>query len=445
LSFDLVIKNGFVVSHKEIFNADIGIEGEKIVYLGKPMTIKGEHEINADRKYVLPGCIDAHVHFREPLNRLKETWETGSEGAAFGGVTTVFDMPESMRHTKDEFIKKKAIADKGSLVDFSLYGGTTNPDIIKDLFDLGAIGFKILLGYEQFYLDNGQLFETFERIGRTGLPATVHAEDIHIIKAIERKLVSRGSKDILAHLKSRPSFVEKEAITRSVILSNAVNCRLHISHVSSMEGVEAIRNAKNSGVKITSETCPHYLLIKKKHFESLGPYGKINPPIRGSKRDIDSLWGGLNNGIIDCIATDHAPHTISEKESGWKNIFNASPGVIGVETMLPLMLTQVNNGKLSIMKLVELTSFNPSKTFNIYPKKGVIQIGSDADLVVIDINREKVIKSEEQHSKMPFTPFDGWKIKGYPETTIIRGKIVMKDNDLKVKPGYGAFIKPYSS
>ena len=239
-----------------------------------------------------------------------------------------------------------------------------------------------------------------------------------------------------------PEFVEVEAITRSILLANAAGCKIHIAHLSTLAGMEKVKEAKDGFLDVTAETCPHYLLLDEADLKRLGPYGKINPPVRGKSEDIEGLWRGLGNGTVDCIATDHAPHLISEKDVGWDDIFEAAPGVIGVETMLPLMLTEVNRGRLPIEKLVELTSTNPAKIFNLYPRKGSIHLGSDADLIIVDMEKKGHIHSESLHSKMPFTPYEDWSFKGAPETTIIRGEVVIDDGELLVKPGYGKWIKP---
>ena len=443
MGIDLIIKNGFLVSLHSIIKADLGINGEKIVIIGKGDSMPHANKVlDVEGNYIIPGCIDVHVHFREPLREDKENWSSGSKSAACGGVTTVLDMPESVEPTIEDLNKKATQAEDKSVVDFGLYGRPINSEDVKDLYEAGVIGYKILLGYEQFRIDDGTFYQILNRIGETNLPAVVHAEDIIIVRSLQERLILKGEIDIDAHERSRPIFVEEEAISKSIILANAAGCKLHIAHVSSVAGVDIIKRAKNNGRKVTAETCPHYLMLKKSDLERLGPYGKINPPVRGTKKDINGLWMGLLKGSIDCISTDHAPHLIQEKEVGWENIFEAAPGVIGVQTMLPLMLTEVNNGLLSLMKLVELTSTNPAKIFNVYPKKGTIQVGSDADLVVIDMEKKGVIRTEDQFSKMPFTPYNGWQIQGCPMMTMIRGEIVAENGEIKAEPGYGEWIKP---
>ncbi len=443
MALDLVIKNGKVVTPFNVMKASIGISDGKIVWLGEnSVSPSAEQTIDAEGKHVIPGCIDVHVHFREPLRPDKEDWSTGSKSAICGGVTTVLDMPESVEPTVEGLNKKLDSARSKSVVDFGLYGRPTTPESVEALSKAGVIAFKILLGYEQFIPDDGTFFHLLKAIGETYLPAAVHAEDINIVKSLQDRLPKEGRRDIEAHELSRPTFVEEAAISKSLILARAAECRLHIAHVSTVEGAELIGKARASGQEVTSETCPHYLMLGNSDLDRLGPYGKINPPVRGTWKDMEGLWTALSRGVIDCIATDHAPHLMAEKEVGWENIFEAAPGVIGVQTMLPLMLTSVNEGRLSLCKMVELTSMNPAKIFNLYPRKGIIQLGSDADLVIVDMDRKGTIRAEDQHSKMPFTPYDGWEVQGVPEITILRGEVAVRDGEPTVTPGYGEWLRP---
>jgi allantoinase len=444
---DLVIKNGKVVTSINVRKSSIGIKKGKIVWLGENgFSPSAEQTIDAKGKHVIPGCIDVHVHFREPLRPDKEDWSTGSKSAICGGVTTVLDMPESVEPTVEGLNKKLDSALSKSVVDFGLYGRPTTPENVEALSKAGVIAYKILLGYEQFVPDDGTFFRLLKAIGKTYLPVAVHAEDINIVKSLRDHLLKEGKKDIEAHELSRPTFIEEEAIAKTLILARVAECRLHIAHVSTAEGAGLIGQARAaSAQEVTAETCPHYLMLDKSDLERLGPYGKINPPVRGTRKNMEGLWTALSRGVIDCIATDHAPHLITEKEVGWENIFEAAPGAIGVQTMLPLMLTSVNEGKLSLCKMVELMAFNPAKIFDLYPRKGIIQLGSEADLVIVDMERKVTIRAEDQHSKMPFTPYDGWDVQGIPEITILRGEVAARDGEPTVTPGYGEWLRPMAA
>jgi D-hydantoinase len=443
---DLLVKNGKLVSPSYVILGDVGIEDEKIVAIGRSAGMPEAREvIDVEGKHVIPGCIDVHVHFREPLRQDKEDWLTGSKGAVLGGVTTVVDMPESTEPTVEGLSNKLREAEKKSLVDYGLYGRPSSPQDVRDFAEFGVLAYKIYLGYPEFAPDDGTFLQLLKEIGKTNLPVSVHAENYDIIEVLEKELIKEGKTDIFAHGMARPNYVEEESIAKSILMARVAECRLHIAHLSTKEGLELIREAKRKGQKVTTETGPHYLVLTEEDLKKHGPYGKICPPVRGVPSDVNALWNGLNDGTVDCMATDHAPHLISGKEVGWKNIFDASPGAVSVQTMLPLMLTEVNRGRMPLTKLVEVTSTNPSKIFNMYPRKGTIQIGSDADLVILDLEKESTIRKDEQQSKMPYTIYDGWKIKGSPITTIIRGKIVMHDGQIKADKGYGKWIKPLHS
>jgi dihydroorotase (multifunctional complex type) len=255
----------------------------------------------------------------------------------------------------------------------------------------------------------------------------VHAENNQIMQYLIKKLKAAGRTDPLAHVETRPNIAEAESISKIILLAEAAGAKVHIYHMSSKEGVNLVKAGKERGVDVTAETGPHYLLMEDKDMLKLKSILKMNPPVR-SKDNADRLWWGLLNGYVDCIATDHSPHTVEEKTND--NIWNAIPGFTGVETSVPLMLTQVNAGRLTLNQYVKLASENPAKVWDMYPQKGSVRIGSDGDLTIVDMKKESVLKSANLHSKTKVTPFDGWKVKGMPIYTIVRGKVVMKDGQL---------------
>ncbi|UCH02268.1 MAG: allantoinase AllB [Candidatus Bathyarchaeota archaeon] len=456
-TIDLVIKNGKLVTSNGIFEAGLGVNEGKIIIIAKEANLpKADRSIDANGNLVLPGLIDAHVHFREPGKIIREDFETGTKAAAAGGVTTIFEMPISTPCVSNSDIleRKKTIVKKKSLIDFGLYAGAGmhNIDKITELATAGAIGFKTFMHappkgreieYEGAYTTNdGSLLEIFETTGSTGLISSIHAENNAIINILTNKLKRIGRKDALAHPESRPNFVEAEAISKVITLAKAAGVHLHIAHLSTSEGLHLIARAKASGQEVTTETCPHYLVLNTKAMKKLGPLAKINPPLR-SKKDMEELWIGLNNRTIDIIASDHAPYTKEEKESGRNDIWKAPSGTPAIETMLPLLLHKVNEGKLFLDTLIKDTSERVAKIFRVYPKKGIIQVGSDADFVIVNLNLIKNIDREKMYSKArDLIPYDGWKIKGWPIMTIVRGEIIMKEEAIFGKPGYGDFISP---
>lgn len=457
MKVDLFIKNGRVATPQGILKAGIGIFCGKITSLTNSIDISdAERIIDAEGKVILPGVIDAHVHFREPGRTEGEDFETGTRAAAAGGVTTVFEMPLSIPCVANaEVLKEREVlVKKKAVVDFGLYGGAGAHNIneIEGLARAGAIGFKTYLHappkgreieYEGAYVtDDGTLFEILEKIMPTGLTSTIHAENNAIIDLLTKRLTKLGRRDAMAHPESRPNFVEEEAINKVLILAKIAGTRLHIAHLSTREGLYQVEKAKTTGQRVTVETCPHYLTLTAESMKSLGPYAKINPPLR-SKSDMEELWKGLSSGIIDIVVSDHAPYTKIEKEKGLDNIWEAPAGAPTIETMLPLLLNGFNEGKISLERLVQATSVNVAKIFGLYPLKGVIQIGSDADLTIVDLNLSRKVDVDKMYSKArENTPYKGWILKGCQVMTIVRGEIVMDDGEVLGKVGYGDFVSP---
>ncbi len=443
---DLVINNAKIVGPEGIVSGSLAVKGEKIAALASDMVFgEAERVIDARGNYLLPGVIDAHVHFRDPGLTQYEDFKTGSTAAAFGGVTTVLDMPSSQPivSTQKIFLEKKMILEQKSLIDFGLRAAVTpdNLDHLEELAEAGAISFKVFLGQSvrSPWLSDGYLFEAFGRLGRIGLGVGVHAENHWLIEHLRSQLQSKGRKDPLAHLESRPAIAEAEAIQRAILYARLTGVKkLHIHHVSSKEGVDLIRKAKGGKLEIFAETCPQYLLLTRKDYDRLGSIIKINPPVRDWE-DKEALCEGLLDGTIDIVATDHSPLPMEEKAKD--NIWEATAGFCGVETLLPLLLTEVHRGKLSLADLVRLTSENPARAHSIYPKKGAIRVGSDADLVIVNLDAADEIRAEKLHSKTKVTPFDGWRVKGSVICTIVRGHGVMSEGEVVDSP-VGRMVVP---
>jgi len=448
MSVDLVVKGGKIVTSNTIIDGCVAIDDGKIVAIGKDAIMpKANKTIDASGKFVLPGIIDAHVHFREPGLEYKEDFRTGSMAAAAGGVTCVVDMPNVVPPTQDAqtFRLKLERATQKSLVDFAILGVVipTNIDKIQELAREGVIGYKIFMGETVGNLpspDDWELIMAFEEIAKTGLRVCVHAENRSITSHLVNEFKKAGRTDPLAHLESRPAISEEEAIMRAVVFTKPFKTKLHIVHVSSKNGVEAIKIAKQMGLPVTGETCPHYLLLDG--VEALKKFGslvKMNPPVR-TLDHAEALWDGLKTGILEMIATDHSPHSKEEKFKD--NIWEAIAGWPGVETMLPLMLNEVNKGRLTLQEVVKYMSEGPAKVWDMYPQKGCLEIGADGDLTIVDLSKKHVIKAENLHSKSKLTPFDGWTVTGMPIYTIVGGRIVMEDGQLYEDNGRGKFVKP---
>jgi dihydroorotase len=440
MSIDLVIKNGKIVTSQATYEGDdIAVKDGKIIAIDKQGNFIGAKEvIDIQGKYILPGLIDAHVHFREPGLTYKEDFATGSIAAAVGGITTVFDMPNCIPFTctLETYKQKLEVIKDKAYVDYGLIAAVVSNSIheIPKLAEAGINVFKIFMGTTVGGVpapDDGEMLEAFRLVAKIGRRISVHAENNAIIDFFTAKIKEDDRTDALAYLEARPSVAEAEAIQRAILFAKETCCKLHICHISSKEGVELVKQAKVNRINVSAETTPHHLLLNSEHYKKLGSILKINPPIRSAENG-EALWEGLKSGIVEVIATDHSPHTEEEKIKD--NIWEAIPGFSGVETNVPLMLTQVNEGRISLNNYVKLASENPARLFNMYPQKGSFNIGTDADFTVIDMEKESVIDKNKIHSKSKITPFDGYKVKGLPVYTIVRGNIVMKNGKIMGKP-----------
>lgn len=437
MDFDLVIKNAKIVSSSTIFEACLAVKDGKIVSFSKDAnSLKSEKTIDVKGCLTLPGIIDVHVHFREPGLTYKEDFLTGSMAAAAGGVTTVADMPNTIPPTLDvESFKVKAEKAEGRCyVNLGFIAGVvkTNLDKVFSLGKAGVLGFKMFMtGTLGFPMDDNYMFKAFRLVKEASKPIFVHAEDPQIIQDTTQKVKESGKKDFMAWVESRPGLAEAKAISKVVDFSQKTGCKTHVCHVSSKTSVKVLEEAKTRNSLLTCETCPHYLLLDVDRVKDSEFIPKITPPIR-FKDDKESLWEGLLNGTIDLVASDHSPHLKEEKLKD--SVWDAASGFVGVETMVPLMLTQVNLGRLSINHYVKVSSENPAKLLGVYPKKGLVQVGSDADLTIVDLKKEVKIRSEKLHSKSRVTPFDGWKVKGVPIYTIVNGNIVMEQGEIVGEP-----------
>lgn len=389
--------------------------------------------VSAEGLYVLPGLIDVHVHLREPGLEHKEDMQSGTEAAALGGVTTVMDMPNTVPPVTNGGVLRDKMARAGGrlAVDVGFYGvvGEHNINSIAEMADAGAIGFKLFLGPTTGEIRppaHGALYDAFQEVASTNLPLVVHAEDREVIAHWEERI--KGIGDTYGHfLQSRPTYGEAVATELVIRLAEATGVRVHIAHVGTADGLSVLRAAKERTPLVSCETGPQYLALSANDWARLGNRLKILPPVR-SVRDQEQLWQAVRDGVIDMIATDHAPHLDEERAN--RTLWDAPAGAAGLETMLPLLLDWVNRGRLTLPDVVRLTSEQPAKVFGLRGRKGSLRPGADADFVLVDMMHRSVISGDALHTRCKTTPFEGMEVQGAPVATYLRGEMVVSQGAL---------------
>lgn len=452
---DLLVKNGILLINSELIEANIGIEEGKIATITKNNMLHGEEVIDATGKIVIPGFIDTHVHFREPGYVWKEDFLTGSSAAAAGGVTFFVDMPNTdpPPNTAERFVNHRKMAEAKSIVDFNHWALPTKILEIPKIAEEGAIGFKFFMkvaqypyGSETSIVDTAQILDVFKAIAKTGLPVLVHPYDQLVFEANMRKYSERGDTsgpEAFVRLEAEDNcLIKTSADVRLCLLAEISGAKLRILHVDETDHIRLARRLRAAGFKFLAEMNPWAIFPWP-----TSPAGPGVPGLRHNHELImggDEQWQALNDGFIDVMATDHAPHTLDESKEAAKNVFTSV--ILGyplVEHYMAMFLTEVNRNRISLARLCQLCSENPAKQNGLYPMKGSIRVGSDADLVLIDMKEERVLaKDYPVHSKIGWSPYEGMKVKGIPICTIVRGKVVMQNQKIVGKPGYGRFVAP---
>ncbi|MGM4902198.1 allantoinase AllB [Tardiphaga sp. 866_E4_N2_1] len=433
---DLVINGGTIVSPDASYRASIAIKDGVIHAIGAPEAMPPATQIlDATGLYILPGAIDVHVHFRDPGYPQKEDFASGTAAAAFGGVTTVFDMPNTLPtiNNAEALADKHKIASAKAYVDYGLYAvlGEDSIEHVDALIDGGVIGFKLYMGNTFGRIPSpttGAMLEAFEVVAPTGKRISLHAETNSIMERREARLRASGRIEPIAHLAARPAVVAVEAVARAAILAEWTGARIHVLHISSAAELQPLAEAKARGVDITGETCPQYLLLSETDYEKFGGVVRVNPPVR-EKPNQQPLWNALMDGTIDMIATDHAPHAPDEKTR--PDIWTVDCGFPGVETQMPLMLTEINKGRATINDYVRWSAESPAKIWGLYPRKGTLTVGSDADIAIVDLKREWTVDDAMIQSRAKISPWHGRKASALPIHTIVRGRFAMKDRILQ--------------
>ena len=453
--FDLVIKSDKVFIDGRLIDCWIGVKDGIISTISKEK-LTAEKIIDAKGKIVLPGTVDPHVHIRAPGHDERETFESGTKDAASGGVTTVIEMPISTPppHSPELVQRRMDIASQEVVVDIAFFGAA-GTDCLEDIIPCaksGIVAFKTFLheappGRKEEFIgltapNTGDQYELMEKVAKTGIMIGFHAENNDMINKNIARLRSEGKTSPLYHGRSRPPVVEIETVAKILLFAEKIGTKVEICHISTPEVVELVNRAKSKGVYAIAETCPHYLFLNENALEKVGVFAKCNPPLRSEEERV-KMWEFVRDGSIDIIGSDHAPYTKEEKERGSEDIFTPPAGFPGLSTRLPLLFTAVKEGKIRLDKMVELICENPAKIFGLYPKKGTIAVGSDADFVIFDPDKKDIISKDKMFTKCRDSAlvYDGWEVYGKPEKTIVRGKIVFDNGEIIVSPGYGEIIK----
>lgn len=450
-----VLKNGTIVTAVDKYKADIRIEKEKIVAIGTQLAKAQDQVISVEGQYILPGGIDPHTHFDMELGDTKtaDDFESGTKAAIAGGTTTILDyatqnkgetLQEGLDHWNQK-IQGKSFCDIGFHMAMSDWNEKTSSEM-ADMIQKGISTFKVYMAYkETLQMSDGDILKALKRSKELGVLITFHCENGDIIDALTQEAIAKGNTSPYYHPLVKPSLVEKEAVTRLLYLAELADAPVYIVHLSSKEALESIIEAKKRGVKVYVETCPQYLLLDDSLYHLEGFESAkyvISPPLR-KKEDINALWNACENNIIDTIGTDHCSfHFKGQKDIGIHDFSQIPNGIPGVEHRMALLYTYgVQTEKISLNKMVELTSTNAAKLFGIYPQKGTIAVGSDADLVVWDFNRSSEIHQKNQTQNVDYTPYEGLKINAQPISVFLRGHQVLSETGKISELPQGRFIK----
>jgi len=445
---DIVISDCKVLMNGEVIEAGLAINKGKIVGISKgPGLPPADEKIKLKGRIVMAGGIDVHPHIfdREFLGD-REDFESATLAAAMGGLTAIVEMPTwTACLSKERMEFKLGEGKKKSYIDFGLHSGNVRAlDDLKNidaLISMGICSFKAFT-CAPYFAEDFTLLSLLDQLRNRGI-LLLHSENESIVENETEKLRRQGRKDPAAHHESRPNIAEEEAISRISIFANRTNSKLHVVHMSTAWGKEVVEEGKRRSIDISAETCPHYLVYKKKDAERLEPYLNMNPPIRDAE-DREALWRGLKDGTVDMIASDHYPTFREQREKGWDDIWDVPAGLPGIETMFVILISEgFSRGRLSLADISRVMSENPARRFGLYPKKGVIRIGADADLVAVDVEKEWEVRSDVLHQRSDWTPFEGLRVRGSVEMTMVRGQVVSMEGELYGKPGFGEFLPRY--
>lgn len=450
----ILIKNGRIITATDDYVADIFVEGETISSIGKNLDVKADQEIDASGKLVFPGGIDPHVHLDMPFMGTfsSDNYETGTRAALYGGTTMVIDFilqkqGNSLQSALDEW---RSRSDNNCVSDYSFHMAVTdfNENTRKEIKGLieneGITSFKTFMAYKgALMIDDRQMIGLMEEVKKQGGMVTVHATNGDMIDYLIQKHREEGKLSPLYHYLSQPEVTEAEASERFVDMINYTGCPGYIVHMTCEGALNAVRNATRRNQKVFVETCIQYLLLDaslyEKDFE--GAKWVMSPPLR-EKKDQATLWAGINQGLVNVVATDHCPFMWEQKKMGEKDFSKIPNGHPAIENRMELLFSEgVNTGKITLNKYVEVACTNPAKIFGMFPRKGTIAAGSDADIVIFDPVKKHTLSAKTHHMNVDYSGYEGWELTGKVEKVLLRGKLAIDDGKCLVEKGNGKFIR----
>ncbi len=441
---DTVLHNAKVFVEGALIEAGVAVDGSRIVRVAKePHLPPASNKIDLNGCLVLPGLIDAHVHLRGQLQAFEEDFSTGTAAAVAGGITSVLDMPNNKPVTMDSASLRERMktAQRDVVANVGFFSAfPENLEEISRVVEEGAIGFKLYLTKQIGGLDiddDDVLIRAFSKVIELRVPIAVHAEDKQMIEALSEAEQKLGHEGTEAYLRVHTPKVECKAVRRILRIACVSHVQVHFCHISSEKAIALVKSAKETGLRVSCEVTPHHLLLTSEDLRRQGTIMLTDPPVR-HKQAAKRLWNSVKALEVEILASDHAPHLVKEKEA--ESVWNVKPGIPGLETLLPLLLTKVNENQLSIVELVRLTAEEPARIFHLR-NEGFLKEGYNANITVVDMRKKGKIRAEMFHSKAKYSPFDGWHVKGLPCKTFVNGRLAMDEGELVAEKGIGRIIR----
>ena len=450
----ILIKNGRVANASEEFQADIYIEGEQIVAIGANLPYKAEKTIDASGKVVIPGGIDPHVHLDMPFMGTfsSDDYETGTRAALFGGTTMVIDFilqtqGDSLYNALRTWQQKsvgKAVADYSYHMAVTDFNPNTAEEVVQMIEKEGITSFKTFMAYKgALMIDDGQMVQLMKIVKEHGGMVTVHATNGDMIDSLIAQNRTLGNRAPIYHYLSQPEVTEAEASARFADMLYYTGCEGYIVHMTCEGALNAVRNATKRNQRVNVETCIQYLVLDASLYEQDfdGAKWVMSPPLR-EKKDQEALWAGIDQGLVHVVATDHCPFTWEQKQMGKSDFSRIPNGHPAIEHRMELLFSEgVHKGRISLPKYVELASTNAAKKFGMYPRKGTIAIGADADICIIDPRKKHTLSAKTHHMRTDYSAYEGFEVTGKVETVLLRGKVAIENEKCLLEPGYGRFVK----